>query len=160
MKRIINKKNIESEKAIISARQITNRKLFEKLGKYFFKNKIEKNNINNINYNSNKNINIKHNRKNNNIKNKNNYNEYNLLINKIINKNCNSSKTLKNKTNNNTPIKNKYVPYIVKNNRKVSNCLSPQDYDQIEQMNKRTSRQNINYNNLYIYNLEISRLNN
>ena len=153
LKRIINKKNIESEKAIISARQITNRKLFEKLGKYFFKNKIEKNNINNINYNSNKNINIKHNRKNNNIKNKNNYNEYNLLINKIINKNCNSSKTLKNKTNNNTPIKNKYVPYIVKNNRKVSNCLSPQDYDQIEQMNKRTSRQNINYNSNIISNL-------
>ena len=147
LKKIIHKQNIEGEKAIISARQITNRKLFEKLGKYFFKNKNDKNNFNN-NYNSNKNINIKNNSKNNNIKNK-NYNDYNLLINKIINKNCNSNKVLKNKTNNNTPIKNKYTPYITKNHRKVPNiCLSPHINEQINQMNKGTSRQNINYNNI------------
>ena len=150
LKKIINKKNIESEKAIISARQITNRKLFEKLGKYFFKNKNEKGNLNSI-YNSNKNININNNCKNNNTKNKNKnkYNEYNLLINKIINNNSNSSKVLKNKTNNNTPIKSKYTPYITKNHRKVSNLgLSPKDNEQMEQMNKATSRQNINYNNI------------
>ena len=151
LKKIINKQNIEGEKAIISARQITNRKLFEKLGKYFFKNKNEKNN----NYNSNKNINIKNNSKNNsknnnnNIKNKNNYNDYNIMINKNINKNYNSNKAIKNKTNNNTPVKSKYTPYISKNHRKVPNiCLSPQDNEQLNQMNKVSSRQNINYNNI------------
>ena len=148
LKKIFNKQNVENEKAIISARQITNRKLFEKLGKYFFKNKNEKNNLNN-NYNSNKNINIKNNSKNKNSKNKNNFNEYNLLINKIINKNCNSNKVLKNKTNNNTPTKTKYTPYITKNHRKVPTiCLSPQDNEQINQMNKASSRQNLNYNNI------------
>ncbi len=145
LKKIINQQNFENEKAIISARQITNRKLFEKLGKYFFKSK-------NVNiYNSNKNINSKNNSKITIIKNKNknNYNNYDLLINKIINKNCNSSKVLKNKTNNNTPIKSKYAPYIAKNNRKATNiCLSPQDNDQLNQMNKASSRQNLNYNNI------------
>ena len=145
LKKIIHKQNVEGEKAIISARQITNRKLFEKLGKYFFKNKNEKNN----NYNSNKNINIKNSNKNNNIKSKNNYNDYNIMINKIISKNYNSSKALKNKTNNNTPIKSKYTPYISKNHRKVPNiCLSPQDNEQLNKMNKASSRQNINYNNI------------
>ena len=142
LKKIINQ-NFENEKAIISARQITNRKLFEKLGKYFFKSK----NVKNI-YNSNKNINTKNNNKINIIKNK-NKNNYNLLINKIVNKNCNSSKVLKNKTNNNTPIKSKYAPYIAKNIRKITNiCLSPKDNDQLNQMNKASSRQNLNYNNI------------
>ena len=148
LKKIIHKQNIENDKAIISARQITNRKLFEKLGKYFFKNKNDKNHLNN-NYNSNKHINIKNNSKNNNAKIKNNYNDYNLLINKIMNKNCNSNKVIKNKTNNNTPVKNKYTPYITKNHRKIPNiCLSPQDNEQLNQMNKGTSRHNINYNNI------------
>ena len=155
LKKIINNQNSESEKAVISARQITNRKLFEKLGKYFFKNKNEKNNLSNNNYVSNKNIstnsNVKNNSKNsNNKKSKNNYNDYNvLLINKIINKNCNSDKVLKNKTNNNSPIKSKYTPYIAKNHRKVQNiCLSPQDNEQLNKMNKASSRQNINYNKI------------
>ena len=159
LKKIINKQNIESEKALISARQITNRKLFEKIGKYFFKNKNEKINVNNKNYirNKNMNSNIKNNSKNNskksnnnnNIKNKNNYNDYNILINKIINKKSNSSKALKNKTNNNTPIKGKYAPYFSKNHRKVPNiCLSPQDNEQFNKMNKASSRQNMNYNNI------------
>jgi hypothetical protein len=161
LKNIINKQNNESEKVIISARQITNnRKLFEKLGKYFFKNKNEKNNLNinnknNNHYMSNKNTNTnnsntkKNAEKSNNKKNKHNYNDYNLLINKMINKNCNSNKVLKNKTNNNTPIKNKYTPYITKNHRKVPIIgLSPQDNDQLNQMNKASSRQNINYNKI------------
>ena len=71
------------------------------------------------------------------------------MINKIISKNYNSSKALKNKTNNNTPIKSKYTPYISKNHRKVPNiCLSPQDNEQLNKMNKASSRQNINYNNI------------
>ena len=163
LKKIINKQNIESEKAIISARQITNnRKLFEKLGKYFFKNKNEKNNPNHNNnknnnhYISNKNTNTnnysnakKNAENNNNKKSKNNYNDYNALINKMMKKNCNSNKVLKNKTNNNTPVKNKYTPYIAKNHRKVPNiCISPQDNDPLNKMNKASSRQNINYNKI------------
>ena len=67
-KKILNNRNfIENEKAIISERLATNnKKIFEKLGKYFFKNKKEKDNNNSkintikkIN-NSNKNINYKY----------------------------------------------------------------------------------------------------
>ena len=35
--------------------------------------------------------------------------------------NNNSSKTLRYKTNNNTPIKGKYNPYISKNNKRLKN---------------------------------------
>ena len=178
LKKIIHKRILEGDKAIISERQMTRRKLFEKLGKYFFKNKNENNNTNstnntnNINHynsnqnnntNSNININIKQNNNNkhngnkhNNILYNNNYtkntnnNDYNKIMNKIINKsNNNSSKVLKNKTNNNTPMKNKINPYIIKNNRKMQNiCLSPQNKEELQKMNKASSRQNINYNNI------------
>ena len=98
-KKILSNKNlVENDKGIISERLANNnnKKIFEKLGKYFFKNKKEKGNNNSkkineikkIN-NSNKNINFKY---------KNN--EYSRIINKIIN-----HKSIKNKTNNNTPIK-------------------------------------------------------
>ena len=150
LKKIINKKMIENEKAIISERQTNNRKLFEKLGIYFF-NKKEKNSPNiNQNYASNNktNLNIKIN--NSNKKNKiiKNNNDYIRLINKIINKNNGSSKGFKNKTNNNTPIK-KYAPYIKNNNKKNKNiCLSPNDNERLKKKNKASSRQNINYNNI------------
>ena len=174
LKKILHKRILDNDKAIISERQMTRRKLFEKLGKYFFKNKNENNNTNintnNINYNShinnntNSNINIninnkqsnnKHNGNKHNILYNNNYtkhinHDYNRLINKIINKSkSNSSKVLKHKTNNNTPSKNKINPYIIKNHRKIHNiCLSPQYNDEMKKMNKVTSRQNINYNNI------------
>ena len=171
LKKIIHKRILEGDKAIISDRQITRRKLFEKLGKYFFKNKNDinntnsTNNTNNINYNSNinnntnSNINIKHNNNKHshkhNILYNNNYtkninNDYNKLITKIINKsNSNSSKVLKHKTNNNTPIKSKINQYISKNHRKIHNiCLSPQSNVELKKINKVSSRQNINYNNI------------
>ena len=169
LKKIIHKRILEGDKAIISERQMTRRKLFEKLGKYFFKNENNNtNNTNNINnYNSitnnnpNSNINIKlninkHNNNKHNIIYNNNYtkninNDYNRLINKIINKsNSNSSKILKNKTHNNTPIKGKINPsYITKNHRKMQNiCLSPHNNDELKKLNKASSRQNINYNNI------------
>ena len=172
LKKIIHKRILEGDKAIISERQMTRRKLIEKLGKYFFKNKNENtnNNTNNINYNNHINNNTNsnnyyNNKQNNNNKhngnkhnilyNNNNYtkhinHDYSRLINKIINKsNSNSSKVLKHKTNNNTPNKNKINPYIIKNHRKMHNiCLSPQYNDEMKKMNKVSSRQNINYNNI------------
>ena len=173
LKKILHKRILDNDKAIISERQMTRRKLFEKLGKYFFKNKNENNNTNintnNINYNShinnntNSNINIninnkqsnnKHNGNKHNILYNNNYTkhinqDYNRLINKIINKSkSNSSKALKHKTNNNTPNKNKINPYIIKNHRKLHNiCLSPHYNDEMKKINKVSSRQ-INYNNI------------
>ena len=142
-KKIINKPFIENEKALISERLITNnKKLFEKIGKYFFKNRKDKsnNNINNkkINSknkeNSNKNIN--------NSKNKNN--EYSRLINKII-----TNKFGKNKTNNNTPMKTRYIPNTTKNHIKApSMSLSPTDYEQAIKVNKGTKINKINYNNI------------
>ena len=176
LKKIIHKRILEGDKAIISERQMTRRKLFEKLGKYFFKNKNENNNTNSINNtnninnnqmtnntHSNININInkkpnsnKHNGNKHNILYNNNYtkhinHDYNRLINKIINKsNSNSSKALKHKTNNNnTPVKTKINPYIIKNHRKMQNiCLSPQNNLGLKKLNKASSRQNINYNNI------------
>ena len=173
LKKIIHKRILEGDKAIISERQMTRRKLFEKLGKYFFKNKNENNNTNstnntnninhyNSNLNNNTNFNIsnkqnnnKHNGNKHNILYNNNYtkntnNDYNKIINKIINKsNSNSSKVLKHKTNNNTPMKNKINPYIIKNHRKMQNiCLSPQNKEELQKMNKASSRQNINYKNI------------
>jgi len=150
LKKIIHKQNIENEKAIISERQIANRKLFENLGKYFFKSKNDKNFNSNYLKNNNSirpnNISKNNNKK---IKNKNFNNDYAKLINKIINKNYNSSKLLKNKTNNNTPKKSKYTPYITKNNKKAQNIyLSPQDNEQMKKMNKASSKQNLNYNNI------------
>ena len=140
-KKILNNRNfIENEKAIISERLATNnKKIFEKLGKYFFKNKKEK-----VKNNNNKKINTikKINNSNKNIKYKNN--EYSRLINKLIN-----HKSIKNKTNNNTPIKTRYIPYNGKNHIKVpSICLSPTDYSQIIKVNKKISGNNANYNNL------------
>ena len=176
LKKIIHKRILEGDKAIISDRQITRRKLFEKLGKYFFKNKNDinntnsTNNTNNINnYNSNSNLNnnnntnsnsnIRHNNNNKHHKHnilyncnytKNINNDYNKIITKIINKsNSNSSKILKHKTNNNTPLKSKINQYISKNNRKMHNiCLSPQNYDELKKINKISSRHNINCNNI------------
>ena len=139
-KKILNNRNfIENEKAIISERLATNnKKIFEKLGKYFFKNKKEKVNNNNKKINTIKKIN----NSNKNIKYKNN--EYSRLINKLIN-----HKSIKNKTNNNTPIKTRYIPYNGKNHIKVpSICLSPTDYSQIIKVNKKISGNNANYNNL------------
>ena len=174
LKKIIHKRILEGDKAIISERQMTRRKLFEKLGKYFFKNKNETNNTNStnnntnninnynshINNNTNTNIyskqNNKHNINRHNILYNNNYtknfnNDYNYdrLINKIINKgnNSNSSKLLKHKTNNNTPIKTKINPYIIKNRKMQNICLSPKKYE-IKKMTKASSRQNINYNSI------------
>ena len=176
LKKIIHKRILEGDKAIISERQMTRRKLFEKLGKYFFKNKNDNNNTNgtndtnNVNNNNNiiinntnsninsKQSNNKHNYNKHNIIYNNNYtkninHDYNKLINKIINKsNSNSCKALKHKINNNTPIKSKLDQYITKNHRKMQNiCLSPHNED-LKKMNKVSSRQNINYNNI-IHNL-------
>ena len=174
LKKILHKRILDNDKAIITERQMTRRKLFEKLGKYFFKNKNENNNTNintnNINYNNhinnntNSNINIsinnkqsnnKHNGNKHNILYNNNYtkhinHDYNRFINKIMNKSkSNSSKALKHKTNNNTPNKNKINPYIIKNHRKIHNiCLSPQYNEEMKKMNKVSSGQNINYNNI------------
>ena len=150
LKKIIHKQNIESEKAIISERQIANRKLFENLGKYFFKSKNDKNFSSNYHKNNNSirpnNVSKNNSKK---MKSKNFNNDYAKLINKIINKNYNSNKILKNKTNNNTPKKSKYTPYISKNNKKVQNIyLSPQDNEQLKKMNKASSKQNLNYNNI------------
>ena len=175
LKKIFHKKILDGDKAFISERQMTRRKLFEKLGNYFFKNRNDininstnntniinnfNNNINNnINNNTNSNINIKqnnnkHNYNKHNILYNSNYNKninknYNKLINKIINKsNSNSSNSLKHKINNNTPIKRKLNHYITKNQRKVHNiCLSPHN-NGIKKMNKASSKQNINYNNI------------
>ena len=153
LKKIINKPYNENEKALISARQINNKNLFEKIGNYFLKKKNEKN-VNYKNYMSNKNINVNKNNQNsynniiNNNKNIKNNNDY--LINKIINKKSNSNNILlKNKTNNNTPTKNKYVPLIAKNHRKISNpCLSQKDNEQLTKINKATSRHLMNYKKL------------
>ena len=175
LKKIIHKRILEGEKGIISDRQITRRKLFEKLGKYFFKNKNDinntnsTNNTNNINnYNSNSNLNNNNTNSNSNIRHNNNNkhhkhnilyncnytkninNDYNRIITKIINKsNSNSSKALKHKTNNNTPIKSKINQYITKNNKKMHNiCSSPPNKEDIKKLNKISSRHNINYNNI------------
>ena len=152
LKKIFNKQNCESEKALISARQITNKKLFEKLG-HFFKNKKEKN-VNNKNYIVNKKTNVKNTSKNNgninnnlNLKNNNNNNDF--LVNKIINKKSYSNKVLKNKTNNNTPTKSKYAPFNAKNHRKIPNaCISPPDNEQLTKINKASSRHIMNYKKL------------
>ena len=150
LKKIIHKQNIENEKAIISERQNANKKLFESLGKYFFKSKNDKNFSSNYHKNNNSirpnNVNKNNSKK---MKGKNFNNDYAKLINKIINKNYNSNKLLKNKTNNNTPKKSKYTPYISKNNKKVQNIyLSLQDNEQLKKMNKASSKQNLNYNNI------------
>ena len=144
-KKIINNQLIENEKAIVSERLITNnKKLFEKLGKYFIHNRKEKS-ITNAKYN-NKKINSikKSNNKNiNNIKNKNS--EYTRLINKIIN-----HRFIKNKTNNNTPIKTRYIPCSTKNHVKApSICLSSTEYEnQMIKVNKASKGNNIKYNNI------------
>ena len=160
LRKLINSQNLEGDKPIISERQMTHKKLFEKLGKYFFKNKNENHFINNVNNNVNNNTNInikinnnkKYNKANNNYNNNNtkkSNNNYNNFINKIINKNTNSYKILKNKTNNNTPVKNKYNPLIIKPSKKNKNiCLSPQETNNVKKMNKVSSKQNINYNNI------------
>ena len=150
LKKIIHKQNIENEKAIISERQNANKKLFESLGKYFFKSKNDKN-FNNNYHSKNNSIRPNNASKNNSkkMKSKNFNNDYAKLINKIINKNYNSNKILKNKTNNNTPKKSKYTPYFSKNNKKVQNIyLSLQDNEQLKKMNKASSKQNLNYNNI------------
>ena len=119
-----NKHFFESEKGIISERLTTNsKKLFEKFGKYFFKNKKEKGS----NYYK-KLDNIKNNKNVNNGKNKNN--EHTRLINKLI-----KHRFMKNKTNNNTPHKTRFIHSSTNKNIKVtSGCLSPVDY----QMRKAT----------------------
>ena len=168
LKKIIHKRMLDGDKAIISDRQMIKRKLFEKLGNYFFKNKNDNNRnstnntniINNYNNNNtysninNKQNSNKHNYNKNSILYNSNYtkninHDYNKLIHKIINKsNSNSSKSLKNKINNNTPIKNKLNQYITKNHRKMQNiCLSPPNND-LKQLNKASSKPNINYNNI------------
>ena len=148
LRKIIQSQNLEGDKPIISERQITHKKLFEKLGKYFFKRKNENHFINNVNsnINNNTNINIKINNnkkynKTNNYYNNNNTKKsninYNNFINKIINKNINSYKILKNKTNNNTPVKSKCNPLIIKPSKKNKNiCLSPQEKNNAKKMNK------------------------
>ena len=158
LKKIFHKQIYENDKDNISERQINNRKLFEKLGKYFF-NKNE-NKSHNLNYNyisgNITNSNIKSNnssKRKKNIKNKKN-NEYERLINKIIKKNYNLSKGLENKTKNDTPIKNKYGIYIAKNNKKIYNkSKSPFFNEQLKKMNKASSKQNINHNKIIINNL-------
>ena len=142
-KKILSNKNlVENDKGIISERLANNnnKKIFEKLGKYFFKNKKEKGNNNSKKINAIKKINNSN--KNINFKYKNN--EYSRIINKIIN-----HKSIKNKTNNNTPIKTRYIRYNGKNHIKVpSICLSPTDYSQLIKVNKKISGNNVNYNNL------------
>ena len=156
LRKILHSQNLEGDKPIISERQMTHKKLFEKLGKYFFKNKNENHFINNVNSNVNNNTNInininnnkRYNKTNNNNTKKSN-NNYNNFINKLINKNTNSYKILKNKTNNNTPVKNKCNPLIIKPTKKNKNiCLSPQESNNVKKMNKVSSKQNINYNNI------------
>ena len=146
LRKIIPRQNKENEKSIVNTMKFNNRSLFEKLGKYF---KI-KNGKKNIIYNRNKNIKSKNNNKNSNKKNKNIYNDYSILINKIVNKNCNSCKFLKNKTNNNSPVKSKYTPYISKNHIKIpKKNLLTQDNEKCNLINKDSSRQNINYSNIF-----------
>ena len=172
LKKIINKRILDGDKAIISERQMTKGKLFEKLGKYFFKSKNDNYNTNSTNntnainnYNNNANNNTQSDNNNKLINNKHIYNKHNILynsnytknfnndnnklINKIINKsNSNSNKALKPKINNDTPIKSKLNQYITKNHRKMQNiCLSPYNND-IKKLNKASSKQNINYNNI------------
>ena len=145
LRKILNKQINDGEKAIISERLITNKKLIEKLGKYFFINKKDKNNNNN-NINHNKKFTSK-NKINNNIHksiNKQKNNEYEKLINKII-----KSKIAKNKTNNNTPIKKRYLPCSTKNNIKAPNiCLSSNDNELNKKTSKAIIKQNINYNKI------------
>ena len=160
LRKLIQVQNIEGDKPIISERQMTHKKLFEKLGKYFFKNKNENQFINNVNSNVNNNTNInikinnnkKYNKTNSNYTNNNSKksnNNYNNFINKIINKNTNSYKILKTKTNNNTPVKSKCNPLVIKPTKKNKNiCLSPQENNNIKKMNKVSSKQNLNYNNI------------
>ena len=172
LKKIIHKQILEGDKAIITERQITRRKLFEKLGKYFFKNKNNINNTNSTNatnninnYNSNPNNNANSNSKNiHNYNNKHkqkhnilyncNYtkninNDYNKIISKIINKNnSNSSKVLKHRTNNNSPMKSKINQCISKSNKKIQNiCLSPQNKEELIKINKASNKYNNYYNN-------------
>ena len=148
-KKIINKQLIESDKAIISERLMNNnnKKLFEKIGKYFFKNRKDNNNINNKNINNKK---ITHKNKSNNsnkninyTKQKNN-NEYTRLINKII-----THRLVKNKTNNNTPIKTRYIPITTKNHIKAPSVGSPPtDNEQVAKTNKAPNTLSIKYNKI------------
>ena len=141
-KKIINNKHFfESEKAIISERLITNnKKIFEKLGKYIFKNRKEKSNNNkrlnslkkSIN-NNNKNLNI--------IKHKSN--EHGRLINKIM-----DHRFTKNKTNNNTPIKTRYIHFASKNQIKEPSLhLYQTGHDSMLKVNSGNAGNNIKCNN-------------
>ena len=150
-KKIMNKQIIDNDKAIISERLMNNKnkKLFEKIGKYFFKNRKDKsnNNINNKNINNKKiSYKAKSNNSNKNInytKQKNN-NEYTRLINKIV-----AHRFAKNKTNNNTPIKTRYIPCTTKNHIKAPSVGSPPtDYEQVAKVNKAPNTLNIKYNKI------------
>ena len=125
-KKIINYKHFfESEKAIISDRLITNNKIFEKFGKYFFKNKKEKYSDNTKKFEAVKKSN-KRNKNINNIKRKNK--EFTQLINKLI-----KHQFIKNKTNNNTPIKTRFIHKIAKNHIKsTGSCLSQKNFEMIK----------------------------
>ena len=179
LKKITNKKLLDYDKALISERQMTRRKLFEKLGKYIFKDKNQNNFANSIintnNYNNNTNNNTHSNLKNNskqNIykqnQNKNSMiynnghryiksNDYNRLINKTKNKNnnYNSHKVLKQKTTNNTPVKTKMSPCVIKPSQKIQTIyLSPRNNNlDLKKTNKDFSQQNVNYKNIIINNL-------
>ena len=124
-----------------------NKWLFEKIGKYFFKNRKEKSNNNNKNIN-NKKITYK-NKSNNSNKNTNfskqkNNGEYTRLINKII-----THRFVKNKTNNNTTIKTRYIPCTTKNRNKAPSIGSPlTDYKQVAKANKAPNILNVKYNKI------------
>ena len=130
--KIISEQALEEDKPIISDRHVTQNKLLEKLGKYFFKKKKHNSNLVESNINSNTNINSskRQNNKNdilyNNHKSSKNIGNNDEKINNSIYKNINLYKVLKYNTNNNTPNKNKYNILINTNNRKLKNLyLSP-----------------------------------
>ena len=130
--KIISEQALEEDKPIISDRHVTQNKLLEKLGKYFFKKKRHNSNFVESNINSNTNINSskRQNNKNdilyNNNKSSKNIGNNDEKINNNIYKNINLYKVLKYNTNNNTPNKSKYNILINTNNRKLKNLyLSP-----------------------------------
>ena len=134
LKKMIYKKLIENEKSFITDRKITEGKLFEKLE--YYKKICEKKSINNLSKNYNKR----------NINECTKGNDYKKLINKIFNKNSNSNKILKTKTYNNSPVRCKFNPKYLKNNKSPTNeCSSPK----IIQQNKANNSKEFNRKKLY-----------
>ena len=157
IKKLIHKHILEGDKAIFTDRHIGNKKLFEKLGKYFFKNENYKNNsniiynFNNVSTNNTSNINIKNiNNKsnaNNNIKNK--KKDKSKFSYNILSENSNSNKILNYKANHNTPIESRYKPFTLKNHTKIKNIYySSKTNKKIKKVCKTLNKNIINFNNI------------